>query len=386
MTPLIPLLGLAAAVGVYKLVKKPGASDFQVQNLVGAGGIPIKIVTPIASGVTPNQKNSTPGASIQQSKTQAVPHTSSVVQGTVFAPPGSQTPGQLAPIIVSPGGSSSVAIGSVADVQRALNTLGFAPKLKDDGKLGPATAANIRAFQGKNGLAVDGNAGAATKAALSTALAHLASGGTGATIEAAVAAAPTGQLVDSIKMGNRDVQHALNLIGASPKLPEDGVMGPTTVAAIKSFQLGHRLAADGVAGPKTKAALAMAVAQPVPAYSPLSQTKLGQYDTSAATPKAGKRDPYAPANAPPKVTAPISGTLDVQKALNKLGITPRLAEDGKLSPATTAAIKTFQSNHGLKADGIAGPATRKELFGTMAQADSMHGEEKAGGEFSGILS
>lgn len=383
MTPLIPIAGaIAAGLGIYKLVKKPGASDFQVQNVVGAGGIPVKVVTPISKTVTPSQAKATsvPTTAASQSKTQAVAHTSPAVTGTIYAPPGSQTAGQLAPIIVSPGGSSSVAIGTLADVQRALNTLGFSPKLTDDGKLGPKTAANIRAFQAKNGLAVDGNAGPATKAALSTALTHLASGGTGATVAAAVASSSVADLSKSASMSNRDVQHALNLIGANPKLPEDGVMGPVTVAAIKSFQLSHRLAADGVAGPQTKAALAMAVAQPVPAYTTLSQTELGQYDTSAVTPAAGHRDAYTPANAPPKTAAPITGLADVQRALNQLGLTnPRLKEDGKSGPATTAAIKVFQQNHGLKADGIAGPKTKAELFGVTAQAASMHGSELSGG-------
>jgi len=381
MTPFVPIIGLlGTAFGIYKLVKKPATADFQVQNVTGTGGIPIKVVTPISKTVTPNQAASKPGAPIGPSKTVAVPQTSSTAVGTIFAPPGSQVPNQLAPIIVAPGGSSSVAIGTIADVQRALNTLGFTPKLTADGKLGPKTTTNIRAFQSKNGLAVDGNAGPATKAALSTALTHMASGGTGASVEAAVAASSVAELSKSASMTNRDVQHSLNLIGAKPKLPEDGVMGPVTVAAIKSFQLSHRLAADGVAGPQTKAALAMAVAQPVHVYSTLSQTELGQYDTAAVVPKAGQRDQYAAPNAPAKVVPPVNNMLDVQKALNQLGASPRLKEDGKSGPMTIAAIKTFQKNHGLTVDGNIGPATRKELFGTLAQAASMHGE------FSGSLS
>jgi peptidoglycan hydrolase-like protein with peptidoglycan-binding domain len=61
-----------------------------------------------------------------------------------------------------------------------------------------------------------------------------------------------------LSLGSKDVQHALNVLGASPSLSEDGKMGPKTVAAIKSFQTVHGLTPDGVAGPKTKVALHLA--------------------------------------------------------------------------------------------------------------------------------
>ena len=53
----------------------------------------------------------------------------------------------------------------------------------------------------------------------------------------------------------RDVQHALNALGANPPLDEDGVLGPKTNAAIKSFQAQAGLAVDGIVGPETTAAL-----------------------------------------------------------------------------------------------------------------------------------
>ena len=55
-----------------------------------------------------------------------------------------------------------------------------------------------------------------------------------------------------------EVQRALNLAGADPQLAEDGVFGPASQAAVKTFQSSHGLTADGVAGPQTLAALGFA--------------------------------------------------------------------------------------------------------------------------------
>lgn len=271
MIPPIVLLGGAVGLGLYGYSKlsKPKASDFQAQQVTGAGGVPLKILTPIASGVTAAQATGKatkpapkpPGAVRAPAVAQVVPG-----QGTVYAPPKMVTVTttgqvQLAPILVSPTGSTSVAIGEVLDVQRALNTLGFTPKLKEDGKFGPATSANIKAFQRKNGLAVDGNAGPATKAGLSNAIANLIAGGPTAPIAAAAVKAVAAGSPPTIVTA-KDVQHGLNLLGAKPPLVEDGKPGPKTVAAIKSFQLTHGLTVDGVAGPNTKTALALALGMP----------------------------------------------------------------------------------------------------------------------------
>ena len=61
-------------------------------------------------------------------------------------------------------------------------------------------------------------------------------------------------------MSVHDVQHALNLLGAKPALDEDGVAGPKTVSAVKSFQGHAGITVDGVVGPETTAALEHALA------------------------------------------------------------------------------------------------------------------------------
>ena len=49
---------------------------------------------------------------------------------------------------------------------------------------------------------------------------------------------------------------------------------------------------------------------------------------------------------------------DVVKLQNKLGVDPI----GKFGPKTEAAVKAWQSNHGLTADGIVGDGTWVKLF------------------------
>lgn len=269
--------GAAAAGWVgWKALKKPSAHDFQTVNTIGPGGVPLKVATPVSDTVTVNQASSVP---LPKPGSPIPVPTTIPGKGVVYAPPNTVHPApsgggvlQVAPIVVTPTGAASVAVGSVADVQKGLNTLGYCnPPLVEDGILGPKTTACVKAFQSKNGLVVDGTAGPATKAAISAALSSLAGSGSvaGATAQqsnpaSGTATTPTGQTVDTtaaLKMTSKDVQHALNVIGTSPALVEDGKIGPKSVAAIKSFQTAHGLTPDGIAGPKTKTALYLAVAQ-----------------------------------------------------------------------------------------------------------------------------
>lgn len=273
--------GAAAGAGFlgYKYIKKPTANDYQSVNVIGPGGIPVKVATPVPNVVTRSQASATPSKPATKGKPATVP-TTVKGKGVVYAPSGTvdASPGggegvlQPAPIVVSPAGSASIAVGSVKDVQHSLNTLGFCkPPLTEDGKLGPMTIACIKAFQSASKLVVDGNAGPATKAALSAALAHMAGGSShiGATVqnsspETGKAVTPSGGVVDTkaaLAMNAKQIQHALNLCGATPKLVEDGNLGPRSVAATKSFQASHGLSPDGVAGPKTKTALYLSCVQ-----------------------------------------------------------------------------------------------------------------------------
>ncbi|MEY9862898.1 peptidoglycan hydrolase-like protein with peptidoglycan-binding domain [Catenulispora sp. GAS73] len=58
----------------------------------------------------------------------------------------------------------------------------------------------------------------------------------------------------------------------------------------------------------------------------------------------------------------ISGCVtELQQLLNKNGA--HIGVDGDFGPATLAAVKSYQSSHGLSVDGIVGPATKASLDG-----------------------
>jgi peptidoglycan hydrolase-like protein with peptidoglycan-binding domain len=110
------------------------------------------------------------------------------------APAAAPTPvaaGAAAAAPAAPVGATSPAApghGDVADIQKALQKLGYDPG-KIDGLMGPHTQAAIKKFQQANGLAVDGIVGSKTQAALDQALEGAAAGGKPAA-PAAVAQAP----------------------------------------------------------------------------------------------------------------------------------------------------------------------------------------------------
>jgi cell wall-associated NlpC family hydrolase len=53
---------------------------------------------------------------------------------------------------------------------------------------------------------------------------------------------------------------------------------------------------------------------------------------------------------------------ELQQLLNKHGA--HLGVDGDFGPATLAAVKSYQSGHGLSVDGVVGPKTKASLDGT----------------------
>lgn len=163
------------------------------------------------------------------------------------------------PLVIQGGKIAPTRISTIADVQHALNFLKVCPQpLSDTGRLDPQTVACLKAFQSVMQIPITGMDDPTTKMTLESAVTKAAISTSAPAITSApeVANPPT---VNPTIQTERDLQRALNLLGASPKLKEDGKIGPVTTAAIKAFQVVHGLTADGLAGPQTKAAVATAV-------------------------------------------------------------------------------------------------------------------------------
>jgi hypothetical protein len=75
------------------------------------------------------------------------------------------------------------------------------------------------------------------------------------------------------------------------------------------------------------------------------------------------------------------GTRSVQAMLGALG-NDAGPIDGSMGPRTSAAVKDFQSAHGLAADGVPGPQTRSQMFQAYMDALSP-GFQLADGDFLG---
>ncbi|MBM7771986.1 peptidoglycan hydrolase-like protein with peptidoglycan-binding domain [Actinokineospora baliensis] len=115
--------------------------------------------------------------------------------------------------------------------------------------------------------------------------------------------------------------------------PADGIFGPATEAAVRTYQARQLLSVDGVVGPSTWARI---------------QSGLG-----SAVPAGGG----TPAPAPPRPSRPTirrgSTGEDVETLQRWLG----LPTDGAFGPATEAKVRRYQAMKGLSADGVVGPKT-----------------------------
>ena len=127
-----------------------------------------------------------------------------------------------------------------------------------------------------------------------------------------------------------------------------------TQSAVKAFQKKNGLTADGVAGQATRALLASAdaiaadaTATPSPSPTP---TPAPTYTVPGTTVKQGSEGEDA---------------KTVQRRLKELKYyTGNI--DGKFGRASANALKKFQENNGLEADGIAGQGTYTVLFSENA--------------------
>lgn len=262
---------------------------------------------------------------------------------------------------------------AVERLQEALKQEGFYTGAID-GKYGLGTERAVRAFQTKFGLEADGKAGAATQYQLklltgieisdianSEAASGNGSSGSGSadssTSKKGLFGGNYAKLVYGASSSRvRILQNALIALGFDVS-KADGVFGSSTFAAVKEFQKVVGLEADGKAGPLTLQKLetffdedGKVISGPIATEPPADEDENLQYGV------------------PQRVLRPGMSGLDVQytqERLKELGYYTG-ASDGQYGSGTEAAVRAFQQNNGLEADGKVGSKTAQVLFSSGA--------------------
>ena len=367
----VPTLSPEEDAGGYQVLQK-GSSGREVRALQEAL-IELGYLTGTADGVFGDATEKAVIAFQQKNNYPATGLMDANIQAFLYADKPKDAKGNATKInTLSPSAGVTMTKGkkgqAVGELQARLKELGYYSGIVTN-IYDVATQSAVKAFQKKTGLKADGIAGAETQKALADAAAPAANAEVtpAATETPAPTPSPTPELPkDTVKLNStgsdaKIVQTRLKELGYY-RGNLDGKFGANSVNALKAFQRAHGLKDDGIAGKETAAVLFSGAALP---------------NGTTPTPAPGQATVQTPV---PATAVPISwdslrlndqGTdvKQLQEALVQLGYMSG-KPDGKYGAKTVNAVKTFQKNNNLTADGVAGEKTLKLLFSGTAKAAS----------------
>lgn len=222
---------------------------------------------------------------------------------------------------------------AVVTLQKTIMHAGFTVVGGADGIFGVLTANALRSFQNANGLPVTGVVDEATSGVLQ----QVGTGdGSSETHDPTVSSSPLlGLRYGSIGSDVVALQQTLIDAGIHVRGGADGVFGTATQSALKQYQQAKGLPQSGTVDEATATALAAAD---------------GASTTAAASALVGL-----------KAGALGNTVIQLQQALIDAGVHVRGGADGIFGPATSGALKEFQTSQGLESSGVVDEATAAAL-------------------------
>ncbi len=259
--------------------------------------------------------------------------------------------------------SSTLMFGSrgtaVLQLQQALNALGYDTN-GADGKFGKGTEQAVKDYQKANGLTADGKAGVKTLAQLYSG--SSVSGSTSGTASSEIYTAKNPNTLQSGDSGSKvtQLQNALKLLGFYTG-GVDGKFGSGTKKAVMQFQRVNGLTVDGLAGTQTQKLLYSQVDSGVSGGSSSSGSSSSGSSGFTRTLRKG----YTGAD-----------VIAVQQKLKELGFYSG-SVDGVYGTGSIAAVKKFQQQNGLTADGLVGSRTNTALMSASTGSSSNSGSDNS---------
>ena len=259
--------------------------------------------------------------------------------------------------------STTLRLGSrgtaVLQLQQALNALGYDTN-GADGKFGKGTEQAVKAYQQANGLTADGKAGVKTLAQLYSG--SSVSGSTSGTASSEIYTAKNPNTLQSGDSGSKvtQLQNALKLLGFYTG-GVDGKFGSGTKKAVMQFQRVNGLTVDGLAGTQTQKLLYSQVDSGVSGGSSSSGSSSSGSSGFTRTLRKG----YTGAD-----------VIAVQQKLKELGFYSG-SIDGVYGTGSIAAVKKFQQQNGLTADGLVGSRTYTALMSASTGSSSNSGSDNS---------